>query len=544
MAKIIIKIGAGTFEAGFDANVTINQEGQTATAVQSGRLLPAPNIPQLYQDWKSAYYGTPVVRQALRIQIPETQETNVSIQKCRDAADALVYQIIQWYEKSLNLQRLIERQVRSDEPMRVFIQTDNVDIWKLPWHLWSLLTDHPNSELAFITDNFHNISITSIQNSLKILGILGNDEKIQIEEDHRLVEELRNKGAQIEWLQKPSIGDVVDKLIAESWDILFFAGHSYTDKKNQGVIQINDQDSLFVTDLKYVLKKAVANGLKLAIFNSCDGIGLAKNLADLNIPYILVMKEPVPDRVAQLFLKYFLEHFSKGKSLNQSVDYARERLRIDEVREQLPGASWLPLIYQNPNVPPLVWIQSQQQVVTTPEPPVSLLKTPNPIWTIWLNKWSRIPKNTRVAIALLLPFLLSISLIIIVRSRENSNQIEPPNINSDNSDFLDERISLGDKLFITDQNRPEKKAGVQAFKEQNYELALFNFEASLRKEPNQPETLIYKNNTQAQTKNPLKIAVVVPITSNLDFAQEMLRGVAMAQNKINKAGGIKNVGVG
>ena len=66
------------------------------------------------------------------------------------------------------------------------------------------------------------------------------------------------------------------------------------------------------------------------------------------------------------------------------------------------------------------------------------------------------------------------------------------------------------------------------------------FAASLQEYPNDPETLIYKNNAQAQSRNPLKIAVVVPITSNLDFAQEMLRGVAMAQNKINQEGGINN----
>ncbi len=442
MAKFIIKIGAGTFETGFDANLTINQEGETATAAQSVKLVPAPHIPQLYKDWKSAYYKTPVIRQALRIQIPETQETNVSIQKCRDAADALVYQMIQWHEQSMNLQRLIEKRVRSDEPMRVFIQTDNVDIWKLPWHLWSLLTDHPNSELAFITDNFHNISSVSLGNSVKILGILGNDEKIQIEEDRRLVEALRD--TQIEWLQKPSISDVVDKLIEGSWDILFFAGHSYTNTQNQGVIQINDRDSLFLTDLKYVLKIAVAKGLKLAIFNSCDGTGLAKDLADLNIPYILVMKEPVPDRVAQLFLKYFLEQFSKGKSLNQSVEYARERLRIDEATEQLPGASWLPLIYQNPNLPSLIWIQPEPQVPPPPppEPPVSLPIAPNPIWIIWLNKWGRIPKNTRVAIALFTLVLLSIILIKIVILI--------------NSKTIDERISIADKSLINDKKDRKK----------------------------------------------------------------------------------------
>lgn len=51
-----------------------------------------------------------------------------------------------------------------------------------------------------------------------------------------------------------------------------------------------------------------ANVENIAIFNSCDGLGLAQELADLHIPQMIVIKEPVPDKLAQEFLKYFLNH--------------------------------------------------------------------------------------------------------------------------------------------------------------------------------------------------------------------------------------------
>jgi hypothetical protein len=35
----------------------------------------------------------------------------------------------------------------------------------------------------------------------------------------------------------------------------------------------------------------------------------------LQIPQAIVMREPVPDKVAQEFLKHFLKAFSRGKSL-------------------------------------------------------------------------------------------------------------------------------------------------------------------------------------------------------------------------------------
>jgi hypothetical protein len=86
---------------------------------------------------------------------------------------------------------------------------------------------------------------------------------------------------------------------------LFFAGHSETDN-NQGKIWINKTQYLTIEDLKYGLRKAIRSGLQLAIFNSCDGLGLGFDLAELNIPQIIVMREPIPDAVAQEFLKYFL----------------------------------------------------------------------------------------------------------------------------------------------------------------------------------------------------------------------------------------------
>ncbi len=74
-----------------------------------------------------------------------------------------------------------------------------------------------------------------------------------------------------------------------------------------GKIEINQNsppDALTIADLKYGLKKAIRHGLQLAIFNSCDGLGLAYQLEDLHIPYIIVMREPVEDKVAREFLKH------------------------------------------------------------------------------------------------------------------------------------------------------------------------------------------------------------------------------------------------
>jgi branched-chain amino acid transport system substrate-binding protein len=50
--------------------------------------------------------------------------------------------------------------------------------------------------------------------------------------------------------------------------------------------------------------------------------------------------------------------------------------------------------------------------------------------------------------------------------------------------------------------------------------------------------LIYLNNAKVPQGNGTKIAVAVPIGGNLNVAKEILRGVAQAQDEINKSGGI------
>jgi cellobiose-specific phosphotransferase system component IIC len=109
-------------------------------------------------------------------------------------------------------------------------------------------------------------------------------------------------------LANPSSTELNSQLIdPQGWEIHFFAGHSHTEGET-GRIYLNENptnNSLTIEELQAGLKIAIANGLKLAIFNSCDGLELANSLAKLYIPTIISMREQVPNRVAQEFFKCF-----------------------------------------------------------------------------------------------------------------------------------------------------------------------------------------------------------------------------------------------
>ncbi|MEJ1935340.1 ABC transporter substrate-binding protein, partial [Nostoc sp. NIES-2111] len=107
-------------------------------------------------------------------------------------------------------------------------------------------------------------------------------------------------------------------------------------------------------------------------------------------------------------------------------------------------------------------------------------------------------------------------------------------------DSIYNRISLGDKILIQDNPSQQKQLGVQAFATEKYRQAIASFQASLKMMPNDPETRIYLQNTLAASSGKfLRIAVSVPIGSNLNVAKEILQGVAQAQDEVNKQGGIQ-----
>jgi branched-chain amino acid transport system substrate-binding protein len=106
------------------------------------------------------------------------------------------------------------------------------------------------------------------------------------------------------------------------------------------------------------------------------------------------------------------------------------------------------------------------------------------------------------------------------------------------SGSLQNRNSLGEKILVIADTTPQKQAGVQAFAKGDFTSAVTQFQSSLQAKRNDPEALIYLNNAKSANSNPLKIVVSVPIANNVNIAQEILRGVAQAQDEFNRAGGL------
>ncbi|MEG4970464.1 ABC transporter substrate-binding protein, partial [Microcoleus sp. B6-A1] len=128
----------------------------------------------------------------------------------------------------------------------------------------------------------------------------------------------------------------------------------------------------------------------------------------------------------------------------------------------------------------------------------------------------------------IIPFL-AVGLVAVIAGSLVTQWRKTPN--------LEQEISLGEDILLA-QSSSDKEEGVKAFAKNDFDNAIKSFQSSLSQHPDDPEALIYKNNAEAaKTKSDLKIAVSIPIGTNLNVATEILRGVAQAQNELNQKQG-------
>jgi CHAT domain len=384
------KLGVLTFaegdldKTGFSMTLQLGDEGKPATIQETGSLPPNPEMVESYNSWKVSYYGFIGVK-VRKLEAKAGQATNFSILDVKEKADDLNQKFNFWLKSQQfsHLREELRGYLKSDDEVRLIIQTSNIALRKLPWHLWDILERYPKAEISVSAPNFRQVRLAKVANNkVNILAILGDDDGINVEEDRKILNSI--PGAKVKFLVKPNRQELNDQLWEQSWDILFFAGHSCTEGET-GIISINKTESLTIPDLRFALKKAIEKGLQLAIFNSCDGLGLAHNLADLNLPQMIIMREPIPDKVAQEFLKYFLRSFSGGQSFYLAVKEARERLQGWE--SLFPCASWLPVICQNLAELPLRWQKLQKGLSDSEKEHISAIlyeidayKTDFPTW--------------------------------------------------------------------------------------------------------------------------------------------------------------------
>ena len=392
---VVLNLGAGNLQEGFPyVTAQLWADSYSLPEKFSGSLPPNPYLDDICRQWQLIYRGlcnrfqfnSRWEERDNELEIAEEGITQISEVSFTELCQKLQTNLNQWLKSPefINIELKLRSHFNPEAEIRLIIETNDEKLRRLPWQRWNFFKDYPLSEMALSGQEYkcHPLSLSPVATKqVRILGILGDSRDIDLEQEREFLQNLPN--AETQFLVSPSRAQLDAALWhRDGWDILFFAGHSRSEGA-QGRIYLNDHqshNSLTIEQLTEALNAAIENGLKLAIFNSCDGLGLASSLAKLNIPQVIVMREPVPNRVAEAFLQYFLEAFAlESKSLYVSVREARRKLQ--GLEDYCPGASWLPVICQNPAVDALTWgdlvglgeKKQQREQIT---PPVNPRQTP------------------------------------------------------------------------------------------------------------------------------------------------------------------------
>ena len=169
--------------------------------------------------------------------------------------------------------------------------------------------------------------------------------------------------------------------------------------------------------------------------------------------------------------------------------------------------------------------------------------------TVITRSKARQPSTSKVQISFSLQYalLVAIAIVFVVSigwlKNKNSASVSfsNPQQNAGNEPRLAERFSEGEKILIPQIATSQKELAVAAFARGDYQQAASQFTKSLNIDANDPEALIYLNNAYIGQRKSYSIAVPVPISSDANAAREILRGVAQAQQLLNRKGGFNGI---
>ncbi|NCQ69653.1 MAG: ABC transporter substrate-binding protein [Microcystis aeruginosa W13-15] len=525
---VILKIGDGSFETGFSVTLEIRDNHLLIAPFTEGKLVPNLDIADALQNYRRAYYHWVKSQPSLGITVPHSMITHAAVGDPRDnlkkATKTLKDSLNEWLNSSSlsSIQNLILFHIGTESEVRFFIHTTHFDLQQIPWECWNFLHKwFPDVEIA-LTIQIDPPRERTFTSAINVLVILGN---IDIENKHTslclssLQTVLGNQDKVSMQILSPgsdpplSTINIHNELIKNPWDIVVYLGHSQTSSDGHDGVFIIDNDTALSPEhnLRNSLEIAVKKGLKLVICNSCDGLGIGRQLANIGVPHIIVMKEPIAVRVALRFLEVFLPNFLGHKSLQESLTIARQDLKLHAFAVDAASSSLLPRLIENPEEPPLI----------LPLPPENTEENHQnnheQSWPLRLSiRWKQ-------ALLFILSLLVTLSVLYW------------GGVFSDDASKYPE-ISLGEEILLkTNRQDNSLEQGRQAFENKEYKQAIQLFKQSLDRLPNNPEIRIYYNNARAayQDRNPLKIATSVPLGNNPEIAQEILRGIALFQQELN-----------
>jgi hypothetical protein len=363
MKEILLKLGRGSLETGFPGvNVELRGDGIDGWE-KSTSLLPDPDLKTKYEAWERVYRAS--IRLRGRGTVFHTPTgTQAGLANIYQATTELIAAIDSWLDDGdfARVQARLRTDLNPDDRISLSIISDDDFLWKLPWHHWDFCKAYGRCVESFSKSNIQGNRQRRLHANgwVDILAIWGNAPELGLAQDLAALQQPR---ARVTPCQPKSALAISDALAGQQQiRMLFFGGHGSTIElelggkiQTVGTIYLDKDTPIAISKIKTDLKQAIERGLQIAIFNCCSGLGLAQELADLNIPYLIVMRSQIPDKLAQQFCRDLLAKYSQGGAFTTAFQYARERLKPASDRHHDEFESWLPMLVHNPKSNCVTW---------------------------------------------------------------------------------------------------------------------------------------------------------------------------------------------
>jgi hypothetical protein len=362
-------------------------QGQRLTA----RLPYPPQLTSGYEKWQRAYLG--YYKTAWRgrsgatgqVSLPETDWSAL----LAEAETELLLELRRWL-RSEALYELCNQLRKTHQPggqTTIFLTCEPLQLSRLPWEAWDL--DAEVGAPIAIVRTAANIRAesaprpTNRRGKPRMLVIWGEDSDLDMARERSLLRQHEALFDRIDLRRHPteSIPDLKQRICdtiadPQGWDVLFFFGHSNEAALVGGHIAVAPGATLTLKELSHPLQTAQARGLQFALFNSCSGLTIAQTLIELGLNQVVIMREPIHNRVAQTLLTYFLDALSQGLDVQVALAQTCEQLKT-EALFHAPAAYLIPSLFCYPETPlfhlePQGWRATLQRLLPTRRQAIAL----------------------------------------------------------------------------------------------------------------------------------------------------------------------------
>ena len=338
---------------------------------QISTIVPYPEaLSSCYQTWRRDYlnfyknFDSTSFRARVRKPKNESGTLNIPQDHQRQLVQSsaqLLKEFRSWLRREeLSQIRSTIAQEKTAKKINTLFLTCSGELQRLPWEGWDLGAELGcDIAIARSPVNITSPNKNKINRNRKprILGILGDDTGLDLKSDRDSLESLQKIAdvTLVTWQPQQPPSEIKQQIQSaltdrKGWSILFFAGHSNETAITGGELAIAPNVTLSIDEIASQLKTAGANGLQFALFNSCSGLSIANSLIDLGLSQVGIMREPIHNKVAQVFLRQFLQALANYQNVQQALITTEKYLQ--EQKAVYPAAYLIPSLFCHPDASP------------------------------------------------------------------------------------------------------------------------------------------------------------------------------------------------